>query len=128
MDLRIPDAPAMVAFLYDVVSESGSLVLSVDGWRVVDLGGRLFYHGVDRTAVGGPYAALGALLRDAGHRRHAEWSEGEPKELLRDVVEWGGAFFSIRSDQMDAPTRHESLDAAAQPHDGLSPPHPTFPS
>ena len=112
MNLRIPDAPAMVRLLYGLVAAHGSPVMSVGEWQVSEIGGRFLYHGSDSLEVGGPYPDLGSLVRDAGWQRHAEWREGPPRELVWDVVAWGGAFFTVHTARLAAPTRHATLGEA----------------
>lgn len=112
MNLRIPDAPAMVEFLHRIVMTSGTPILSVEGWRVVTVDGRFFYHGTAHVEVGGPYSTLGALLQDVGQRAHVGWVEGSSHEVLWEVRIWGGAYFTIWAAHTDTPSRHGSLDAA----------------
>jgi hypothetical protein len=70
MNLRIADSAELVAYLHEVISLSGVEVLSADGYHVVDVRGRLFYHRPDPITVGGPFPSLGALARSEGVRRH----------------------------------------------------------
>jgi len=113
MNLRIARPEGLVATLYRLLGTSGTILLLEQGWSVVQVEEGLFYRRIDRVEVGGPYATLGELVRDAGHQRHSVWSEGAPpRELIWDAVEWGGAFFTVHTARLDAPTRHATLAEA----------------
>ena len=119
MNLRIADPSGLVAVLHDVLSAHGELRLAVAGWRVVALQGGFFYAASQGVEVGGPYATPGALIRDAGRRRHAEFAHPGDPEPAWEVVEWGGAFFTVRAADLDAPSRHDTLaGAVAQGREG----------
>lgn len=102
MNLRIPDAPALVAFLHRVVTDSGTPILSSDGFHVVEIDGLVFYHRPEPVTVGGPFASVAHLVRSEGIRRFPKRGHGssdeppsgeEPPPL--EIVEWASSFFRI---------------------------------
>jgi hypothetical protein len=115
MNLRIADAPGLVAFLHRVLSEMGETVLTVQGLEVVTVEGQLFYVGSEPVTVAGPFETLAALLRSEGRRTHAEFAEPPGREPLWEVFEWGGAYFRIESGSASEPKRFPALDAALRP-------------
>ena len=58
MDLRIADAPGLVAILHQVISRDGEVLLTVQGLEVVTFEESLFYCGREPVMVGGPFASL----------------------------------------------------------------------
>ncbi len=98
MDLRIADAPGLVAILHRVIHRDGELLLTVQGLEVVTFEGSFFYCGRDSVTVGGPFASLEALVRSEGLRRHAEPDGPEPRV---EVFEWGGVFFRMEGGEVE---------------------------
>jgi hypothetical protein len=82
MNLRIPDAPALVAFLHRVVTDSGTPILSSDGFHVVEIDGLVFYHGAEPVTVGGPFQSVAHLVRFILRSSHST----SPGERLRSVA------------------------------------------
>ena len=115
MNLRITDAAGLVQALDSLLRKSGEPVHAAGGWTVVRVGGVLFYHGhgFDGAAeVGGPYPTLGAVVRDAG-RTVAASSEATPGgEPLWEVCAWADGFYAVWASRPEAPTRHETAEAA----------------
>jgi len=92
MNLRIANAPGLVAILDHVLDTVGDA------------------EGLPE--VGGPYATLGALLKDAGRLEHGEYAEPGDEEPIWEVVEWQGVWFTIHKNCFDSPSRHASKEAA----------------
>jgi hypothetical protein len=95
MNLRIADSAELVAYLHEVISLSGVEVLSADGYQVVDVRGRLFYHRPDPITVGGPFPSLGALARSEGVRRHHVAGDRPDDPPRVEVFEWAGRYFRV---------------------------------
>jgi hypothetical protein len=98
MNLRIADAPGLVAILHRVIQRDGEAVPSVQDLGVVTFEGSLFYCGSDPVTVGGPFASLEVLVRSEGLRRYAEPDGPEPTV---EVFEWAGAFFRIEGGEVE---------------------------
>lgn len=113
MNLRIADSAALVEYLHGVISTTGTAVLSVDGYRVVESAGRLFYHRADPITVGGPFSSLEELVRSEGVRRHHQPGDvpGDPPKV--EVFEWAGRFFRINASSDEAVSVHDGLRAAS---------------
>jgi len=97
MNLRIADAPGLVAILHRVIHRDGESLFTVQGLDVVTFEGSLFYCGSDPITVGGPFASLEALARSEGLRRYAEPEGPEPRV---EIFEWAGAFFRIEGGEV----------------------------
>lgn len=106
MNLRIADAPGLVAILHRVIQRDGEQLLTVQDLGVVMFEGSLFYLGSEPVTVGGPFDSLEALVRSEGLRRHAEPEAPEPTV---EVFEWAGAHFRIEGGEVE---RHADLGRA----------------
>jgi hypothetical protein len=98
MNLRMADAPGLVAILHRVIQRDGEAVPSVQDLGVVTFEGSLFYLGSEPVTVGGPFDSLEALVRSEGLRRHHEPEEPEPRV---EVFEWSGAFFRLEGGEVE---------------------------
>ncbi len=135
MNLRIPDAPGLVAFLHGVVSDSGTVILSSDGFHVVEIDGLVFYHRSDPVTVGGPFESVEHLVRSEGIRRFPKPERGspdasrsveepppveEPRSMQGpprvEIVEWASSFFRIEREGGGGERigRYGSLEAARE--------------
>jgi hypothetical protein len=99
MNLRIADSAELVAYLHEVISLSGVEVLSADGYQVVDVRGRLFYHRPDPITVGGPFRSLGARARSEGVRRHHVAGDRPDDPPRVEVFEWAGRYFRVEDER-----------------------------
>jgi hypothetical protein len=98
MNLRIADAPGLVAILHGVIQRDGEPVPSVQDLGVVTFEGSFFYLGGKSVTVGGPFDSLEALVRSEGLRRHHEPEGPEPR---LEVFEWSSAFFRIEGGEVE---------------------------
>jgi hypothetical protein len=112
MNLRIADSAELVAYLHEVISLSGVEVLSADGYQVVDVRGRLFYHRPDPITVGGPFPSLGTLGRSEGVRRHHVAGDRPDAPPRVEVFEWAGRYFRIEDGRDRDAGVHASLPEA----------------
>lgn len=103
MNLQIADAPELVAFLHEMISAAGRRLMVVKGMEVVEVRGRVFYHGPDPLTVGGPFGSFSELLRAMGRRRYVERTGPEDSEPLFEIVEWRGSFFRLREGEVEGP-------------------------
>lgn len=104
MNLQIADASELVAFLHQLITETGRTLLTVEGMEVAEVRGRLFYHSRDPVTVGGPFPSLEALLRTQGLRRYLELDGTPGSDALFEIFEWRGFHFTIEPEAIWAAT------------------------
>ena len=123
MNLRVPDAPALVAFLHRVVTDSDTPILSSDGFRVVEIDGLVFFHRPEPVTVGGPFESVAHLVRSEGIRRFPKRGRGssdappsgeQPTPV--EIVEWASSFFRIEREGSGEERigQYASLEAAGE--------------
>lgn len=117
MNLRIPDPSGLVEALHHLLDRAAEPVLPLEGWTVVTLRERYFYHGrcpEGELEVAGPYPTLGALVRDAGRIHHAEHADPPGREPIWEVIEWAGAWFTVRAGEFANPGMHATQEEAME--------------
>jgi hypothetical protein len=119
-NLDMADAAELVAFLHEVIAASGRRLLEVQGVEVVEMNGRVFYHGSDPLTVGGPFPSFSALLRAQGRRRHAEFAGPDDPEPLFEIVEWRGSFFRLSDEEGEEPVLVEEGSWSCNVREGHS--------